>query len=102
MSAITSVEYIFFPHRKSSTVPDGVAMAVLTRNRPSPVIQVTVKQTETDTGLIGVSGFQQKDYAFGKIYFYAQLYVYPLKNYRSAQKWTQRTQRVSNNHTHSM
>ncbi|TSK22577.1 Pecanex-like protein 2 [Bagarius yarrelli] len=39
--------------RKSSTVPDSVAMAVLTRNRPSPVIQVTVKQTETDPGLIG-------------------------------------------------
>ncbi|KAL7878068.1 hypothetical protein SRHO_G00047110 [Serrasalmus rhombeus] len=39
--------------RKSSTVPDSVAMTVLTRNRPSPVIQVTVKQTETDPGLIG-------------------------------------------------
>lgn len=45
----------FFPHRKSSTAPDSVAMTVLTRNRPSPVIQVTVKQTETDPGLIGVS-----------------------------------------------
>lgn len=44
-------------YRKSSTVPDSVAMAVLARNRPSPVIQVTVKQTETDPGLIGVSGF---------------------------------------------
>ncbi|XP_018604971.2 pecanex-like protein 2 isoform X2 [Scleropages formosus] len=45
------------PHvglRKSSTAPDAVAMAALTRNRPSPVIQVTVKQTETDAGLIGV------------------------------------------------
>ncbi|XP_023689512.2 pecanex-like protein 2 isoform X2 [Paramormyrops kingsleyae] len=40
--------------RKSSTVPDSVAMALLTRNRPSPIIQVTVKQTETDPGLIGV------------------------------------------------
>nr|XP_046213232.1 pecanex-like protein 2 isoform X4 [Oncorhynchus gorbuscha] len=40
--------------RKSSTVPDSVAMTMLTRNRPSPVIQVTVKQTETDPGLIGV------------------------------------------------
>ncbi|KAK1791867.1 hypothetical protein P4O66_013847 [Electrophorus voltai] len=39
--------------RKSSTAPDSVAMAVLTRNRPSPIIQVTVKQTETDPGLIG-------------------------------------------------
>ncbi|KAJ3610686.1 hypothetical protein NHX12_022778, partial [Muraenolepis orangiensis] len=40
--------------RKSSTVPDSVAMTILVRNRPSPVIQVTVKQTETDPGLIGV------------------------------------------------
>uniref|UniRef100_UPI003AAD77D6 pecanex-like protein 2 isoform X5 n=1 Tax=Centroberyx gerrardi TaxID=166262 RepID=UPI003AAD77D6 len=40
--------------RKSSTVPDSVAMTMLARNRPSPVIQVTVKQTETDPGLIGV------------------------------------------------
>ncbi|KAF7659007.1 hypothetical protein LDENG_00004300 [Lucifuga dentata] len=40
--------------RKSSTVPDNVAMTMLARNRPSPVIQVTVKQTETDVGLIGV------------------------------------------------
>ncbi|CAL8298952.1 unnamed protein product [Merluccius merluccius] len=40
--------------RKSSTVPDSVAMTMLVRNRPSPVIQVTVKQTETDPGLIGV------------------------------------------------
>ncbi|XP_076831764.1 pecanex-like protein 2 isoform X2 [Brachyhypopomus gauderio] len=39
--------------RKSSTAPDSVAMTVLTRNRPSPVIQVTVKQTETEPGLIG-------------------------------------------------
>ncbi|KAI2657786.1 Pecanex-like protein 2 [Labeo rohita] len=39
--------------RKSSTVPDSVATSVLTKNRPSPVIQVTVKQTETDPGLIG-------------------------------------------------
>ncbi|XP_062852395.1 pecanex-like protein 2 [Trichomycterus rosablanca] len=39
--------------RKSSTVPDSVAMTVLTKNRASPVIQVTVKQTETDPGLIG-------------------------------------------------
>ncbi|XP_071762697.2 pecanex-like protein 2 isoform X6 [Centroberyx gerrardi] len=39
--------------RKSSTVPDSVAMTMLARNRPSPVIQVTVKQTETDPGLIG-------------------------------------------------
>ncbi len=42
-------------YRKSSTVPDSVATSVLTKNRPSPVIQVTVKQTETDPGLIGVS-----------------------------------------------
>ncbi|TRZ03654.1 hypothetical protein DNTS_008355 [Danionella cerebrum] len=41
--------------RKSSTVPDSVATSVLTKNRTSPVIQVTVKQTETDPGLIGVS-----------------------------------------------
>ncbi|XP_022619371.1 pecanex-like protein 1 [Seriola dumerili] len=41
--------------RKSSTVPDSVAMTMLARNkRPSPVIQVTVKQTETNPGLIGV------------------------------------------------
>ncbi|KAM8738092.1 pecanex-like protein 2 [Acanthopagrus schlegelii] len=40
--------------RKSSTVPDSVAMMMLARKRPSPVIQVTVKQTETDPGLIGV------------------------------------------------
>ncbi|XP_034041097.1 pecanex-like protein 2 isoform X3 [Thalassophryne amazonica] len=40
--------------RKSSTVPDSVAMMTLARKRPSPVIQVTVKQTETDPGLIGV------------------------------------------------
>ncbi|KAM3863094.1 pecanex-like protein 2 [Diretmus argenteus] len=40
--------------RKSSTVPDSVAMTTLARNRHSPVIQVTVKQTETDPGLIGV------------------------------------------------
>uniref|UniRef100_A0A1A7WWY0 Pecanex-like protein n=2 Tax=Iconisemion striatum TaxID=60296 RepID=A0A1A7WWY0_9TELE len=40
--------------RKSSTVPDSVAMTTLTRKRLSPVIQVTVKQTETDPGLIGV------------------------------------------------
>ncbi|KAG8000227.1 Pecanex-like protein 2 [Nibea albiflora] len=40
--------------RKSSTVPDSVAMTMLARKRPSPVIQVTVKQTETDPGLIGV------------------------------------------------
>ncbi|KTF94458.1 hypothetical protein cypCar_00038909 [Cyprinus carpio] len=39
--------------RKSSTVPDSVATSVLTKNRLSPVIQVTVKQTETDPGLIG-------------------------------------------------
>ncbi|XP_053358664.1 pecanex-like protein 1 [Clarias gariepinus] len=39
--------------RKSSTVPDSVAMAVLSRNRQSPVIQVRVKQIETDPGLIG-------------------------------------------------
>nr|XP_061794428.1 pecanex-like protein 2 [Nerophis lumbriciformis] len=42
--------------RKSSTVPDSVAMTMLTCKRPSQVIQVTVKQTETDTGLIGVDG----------------------------------------------
>ncbi|XP_062376354.1 pecanex-like protein 1 [Sardina pilchardus] len=40
--------------RKSSTAPDSVAMTVLTRNHLSPIIQVTVKQTETDPGLIGV------------------------------------------------
>ncbi|XP_026165330.1 pecanex-like protein 1 isoform X2 [Mastacembelus armatus] len=40
--------------RKSSTVPDSVAMTMMARKRPSPVIQVTVKQTETDPGLIGV------------------------------------------------
>ncbi|KAM6998018.1 pecanex-like protein 2 isoform 2-T2 [Tautogolabrus adspersus] len=40
--------------RKSSTVPDSVAMTMLARKGPSPVIQVTVKQTETDPGLIGV------------------------------------------------
>lgn len=40
--------------RKSSTVPDSVAMMMLARKRPSSVIQVTVKQTETDPGLIGV------------------------------------------------
>lgn len=41
-------------NRKSSTVPDSVAMTMLARKRTSPVIQVTVKQTETDPGLIGV------------------------------------------------
>ncbi|XP_068182922.1 pecanex-like protein 2 [Antennarius striatus] len=41
--------------RKSSTVPDSVAMSMLTRKRHSSVIQVTVKQTETDLGLIGVN-----------------------------------------------
>ncbi|XP_061646869.1 pecanex-like protein 2 isoform X1 [Phyllopteryx taeniolatus] len=40
--------------RKSSTIPDSVAMTMLARKRPSQVIQVTVKQTETDVGLIGV------------------------------------------------
>ncbi|XP_063047349.1 pecanex-like protein 2 [Engraulis encrasicolus] len=40
--------------RKSSTAPDNVAMTVLTRNRLSPIIQVTVKQTDTDSGLIGM------------------------------------------------
>ncbi|XP_061913965.1 pecanex-like protein 1 [Entelurus aequoreus] len=40
--------------RKSSTVPDSVAMTMLALKRPSSVIQVTVKQTETDPGLIGV------------------------------------------------
>ncbi|KAL6102065.1 pcnx2 [Pungitius sinensis] len=40
--------------RKSSTVPGGVAMTMLPLKRTSPVIQVTVKQTETDPGLIGV------------------------------------------------
>nr|XP_020456894.1 pecanex-like protein 2 isoform X2 [Monopterus albus] len=40
--------------RRSSTVPDTVAMTMLAQKRPSPVIQVTVKQTETDPGLIGV------------------------------------------------
>ncbi|XP_016519206.1 pecanex-like protein 1 isoform X2 [Poecilia formosa] len=40
--------------RKSSTLPDSVAMTTLARKRPSPVIQVTLKQTETDPGLIGV------------------------------------------------
>ncbi|MEQ2235753.1 hypothetical protein ILYODFUR_005409, partial [Ilyodon furcidens] len=40
--------------RRSSTLPDSVAMTTLARKRPSPVIQVTVKQTETDSGLIGV------------------------------------------------
>uniref|UniRef100_A0A3B3WVW2 Pecanex-like protein n=1 Tax=Poecilia mexicana TaxID=48701 RepID=A0A3B3WVW2_9TELE len=39
--------------RKSSTLPDSVAMTTLPRKRPSPVIQVTLKQTETDPGLIG-------------------------------------------------
>ncbi|XP_029621012.1 pecanex-like protein 2 isoform X4 [Salmo trutta] len=47
--------------RKSSTVPDSVAMTMLTRNRPSPVIQVTVKQTETDPGLIGVECPKSED-----------------------------------------
>lgn len=42
--------------RKSSTVPDSVAMTMLGRKRTSSVIQVTVKQTETDPGLIGVEG----------------------------------------------
>lgn len=54
----SGIKHFFFCHRKSSTVPDSVAMTVLTINRPSPVIQVTVKQTETDPGLIGVSGLR--------------------------------------------
>lgn len=45
---------LFLSNRKSSTVPDSVAMTMLARKGPSPVIQVTVKQTETDPGLIGV------------------------------------------------
>ncbi|XP_077586246.1 pecanex-like protein 2 [Stigmatopora nigra] len=40
--------------RKSSTVPDSVAMTMLATKRPSQVIQVTVKQTETPAGPIGV------------------------------------------------
>lgn len=35
-------------------------MTMLARKRPSPVIQVTVKQTETDPGLIGVVGDDKK------------------------------------------
>lgn len=48
------------PNRKSSTVPDSVAMMMLARKRPSPVIQVTVKQTETDPGLIGVVSYNKR------------------------------------------
>ncbi|XP_019715526.1 pecanex-like protein 2 [Hippocampus comes] len=47
--------------RKSSTVPDNVAMTMLARKRPSQVIQVTVKQTETDVGLIGVECFKSDE-----------------------------------------
>ncbi|KAM8860024.1 pecanex-like protein 2 isoform 2-T2 [Spinachia spinachia] len=47
--------------RKSSTVPDGVAMTMLSLKRTSPVIQVTVKQTETDPGLIGVDCLKSDD-----------------------------------------
>uniref|UniRef100_A0A3B3BVY1 Pecanex-like protein n=1 Tax=Oryzias melastigma TaxID=30732 RepID=A0A3B3BVY1_ORYME len=43
---------------KSSTVPDSVAMTTLAPKGPSPVIQVTVKQTETDPGLIGLASPQ--------------------------------------------
>lgn len=58
MTAHPIIHLILFfaclPNRKSSTVPDSVAMMMLARKRPSSVIQVTVKQTETDPGLIGV------------------------------------------------
>ncbi|XP_034753486.1 pecanex-like protein 2 isoform X1 [Etheostoma cragini] len=47
--------------RKSSTVPDSVAMTMLARKRTSPVIQVTVKQTETDPGLIGVDCWKSEE-----------------------------------------
>ncbi|XP_072292501.1 pecanex-like protein 2 isoform X1 [Eucyclogobius newberryi] len=47
--------------RKSSTVPDSVPMSMLGRKRTSPVIQVTVKQTETDPGLIGVEGLKSDE-----------------------------------------
>ncbi|XP_031729681.1 pecanex-like protein 1 isoform X2 [Anarrhichthys ocellatus] len=47
--------------RKSSTVPDGVAMTMLALKRTSPVIQVTVKQTETDPGLIGVDCLKSEE-----------------------------------------
>lgn len=35
-------------------------MMMLARKRPSPVIQVTVKQTETDPGLIGVVSYNKR------------------------------------------
>ncbi|KAF6716244.1 Pecanex-like protein 2 [Oryzias melastigma] len=47
--------------RKSSTVPDSVAMTTLAPKGPSPVIQVTVKQTETDPGLIGLDCSKSED-----------------------------------------
>ncbi|KAL0983823.1 hypothetical protein UPYG_G00133220 [Umbra pygmaea] len=47
--------------RKSSTAPDSVAMTMLTRNKLSPVTQVTVKQTETDPGLTGVECQKSED-----------------------------------------
>ncbi|XP_075931942.1 pecanex-like protein 2 isoform X2 [Anarhichas minor] len=47
--------------RKSSTVPDSVAMTMLALKRTSPVIQVTVKQTETDPGLIGVDCLKSEE-----------------------------------------
>lgn len=37
-------------------------MMMLARKRPSPVIQVTVKQTETDPGLIGVVSPNKKSW----------------------------------------
>lgn len=54
--SFVSRRLLLLSNRKSSTVPDGVAITALAGKRPSPVIQVTVKQTETDPGLIGVVG----------------------------------------------
>ena len=57
---ISHLSLVPLSNRKSSTVPDSVAMTMLARKRPSPVIQVTVKQTETDPGLIGVVSDNEK------------------------------------------
>ncbi|XP_003963837.2 pecanex-like protein 1 isoform X1 [Takifugu rubripes] len=47
--------------RKSSTVPDSVAMMMLAQKHSSPVIQVTIKQTETNPGLIGVESSKSSE-----------------------------------------
>ncbi|CAG10054.1 unnamed protein product [Tetraodon nigroviridis] len=44
--------------RKSSTVPDSVAMTMVAQKHSSPVIQVTLKQTESKPGPIGAESLK--------------------------------------------